>query len=191
MNSASRLPAAMPVAKFLAWTGPDGSERWELVEGQPRAMAPSSPRHGAIAAQVARLLGNYLVASQLECTVIIEPGVQPRVRADINVRIPDLGVTCVPLSPDDRLLREPLVLIEILSPSNATDTWGNVWSYTTIPSVQEILVVHVAEERADLLRRQPDGTWPENPMQLMQGDDLTLASIGFTAPLVAIYARSP
>jgi len=83
------------------------------------------------------------------------------------------------------------VLIEILSPSNATDTWGNVWSYTTIPSVQEILVVHVAEERADLLRRQPDGTWPENPMQLMQGDDLTLASIGFTAPLVAIYARSP
>ena len=191
MNSASRLPAAMPVAKFLAWTGPDGSERWELVEGQPRAMAPSSPRHGAIAAQVARLLGNYLVASQLECTVIIEPGVQPRVRADINVRIPDLGVTCVPLGPDDRLLREPLVLIEILSPSNTGETWGNVWSYTTIPSVQEILVVHVAEERADLLTRQSDGTWPENPVQLTPGEEVVLASIGFTAPLSAIYARAP
>ena len=191
MNSASRLPAAMPVAEFLDWTGPDGSERWELVEGQPRAMAPSSPRHGAIAAQVARLLGNHLVASQLECTVIIEPGVQPRVRADINVRIPDLGVTCVPLSPDDRLLREPLVLIEILSPSNTGETWGNVWSYTTIPSVQEILVVHVAEERADLLTRQSDGIWPENSLRLASGDDLTLASIGFTAPLAALYARSP
>ena len=191
MSATSRLPAAMPVAEFLAWNAPDGSERWELVEGQPRAMAPSSPRHGAIAAQVARLLGNYLVASQLECTVIIEPGVQPRVRADINVRIPDLGVTCAPISSDDRLLREPLVLIEILSPSNATDTWGNVWSYTTIPSVQEILVVHVAEERADLLTRQSDGTWPENPVQLTPGEEVVLASIGFTAPLSAIYARAP
>lgn len=191
MNSASRLPAAMPVAEFLDWTGPDGSERWELVEGQPRAMAPSSPRHGAIAAQVARLLGNHLVASQLECTVIIESGVQPRVRADINVRIPDLGVTCAPISSDDRLLREPLVLIEILSPSNTADTWGNVWSYTTIPSVQEILVVHVAEERADLLTRQSDGIWPENPVRLAPGDEVVLASIGFTAPLAAIYARAP
>ena len=112
---------------------------------------------------------------------------QPRVRADINVRIPDLGVTCAPISSDDRLLREPLVLIEILSPSNTGETWGNVWSYTTIPSVQEILVVHVAEERADLLTRQSDGIWPENPVQLAPGDDVVLASIGFVAPLGVLY----
>lgn len=185
--SASRQTAPMTVAEFLPWSAPDGSERWELMEGAPRAMAPSSPRHGAIAAQIARLLGNHLVASQLECRVVVEPGVQPRVRADINVRIPDLGVTCTSIRSDDRLLREPVVLIEILSPSNAADTWANVWAYTTIPSVHEVLVVHVAEERADLLTRQSDGTWPENPVQLTAGDDVVLASIGFTVPLGVLY----
>ena len=104
-----------------------------------------------------------------------------------NVRIPDLGVTCTSIRSDDRLLREPVVLIEILSPSNAADTWGNVWAYTTIPSVHEVLVVHVAEERAELLTRQSDGTWPESPVQLAPGDDVVLASIGFTAPLGVLY----
>jgi hypothetical protein len=71
MNSASRLPAAMPVAEFLAWTGPDGSERWELVEGEPRAMAPSSPRHGAIVAQVARLLGSYTTIPSVQEILVV------------------------------------------------------------------------------------------------------------------------
>jgi hypothetical protein len=108
-------------------------------------------------------------------------------RADINVRIPDLAVTCTPIGSDDRLLREPLVLIKILSPSNAAETWANVWAYTTIPSVAEILVLHAGEVRAELLQRQPDGAWPENPRYLAPSDDVQLGSIGFTAPLVALY----
>jgi Uma2 family endonuclease len=149
-------------------------------------MAPSSARHGLIAAQAARLLGNHLDAYP-QCRVVIEPGVQPRVRADINVRIPDLGVTCTPISPDDKLLREPLVLIEILSPSNPKNTWANVWAYTTIPSVAEILVLHSTEISADLLRRDDGGDWLANPLMLAEGDEVALGSIGFTVPLVAFY----
>jgi Uma2 family endonuclease len=180
--SVSRLLALMTVENYLATTG----ERSELVEGIVRAMAPSSPRHGLIAAQAARLLGNHLDAYP-QCRVLIEPGVQPRVRADINVRIPDLGVTCTPLSPDDKLLRGPLVLIEILSPSNPKDTWANVWAYTTIPSVAEILVLHTTAIGADLLRRDDGGDWPANPLTLGEGDELTLESIGMHVPLAAFY----
>jgi len=96
-------------------------------------------------------------------------------------------VTCAAWDPDDRLLREPLVVVEILSPSNKAETWANVWSYVTIPGVREILVLHTAEIRADLLRRDADGSWPDNPLTLTAGDTVTLESIDFTAPIAAFY----
>jgi hypothetical protein len=37
-----------------------------------------------------------------------------------------------------RALPDPLALNEILSPSTAVDTWDDVWTYATIPSVREI-----------------------------------------------------
>ena len=188
MSVANQLPASMTVAEFLAWIPPDGSDRWELIEGAPRAMAPASPRHGAIQGEAARLIGNRLAdLAGPPCRVIVEPGIQPKVRADWNVRIPDLAVTCAVLDAEDRLLHEPLVLVEILSPSNRADTWANVWSYTTIPSVWEILVLHTAAIRADLLRREEDGTWPDNPTALTLGDDVALKGIDFTAPIAAFY----
>jgi hypothetical protein len=52
--------------------------------------------------------------------------------------------------------------------------------------VQEILVLRIAEIRADLLRRHPDGTWPERPLELRDGD-LELASIGMRTPIASFY----
>jgi hypothetical protein len=80
--------------------------------------------------------------------------------------------------------------VEILSPSNKADTWTNVWSYNTIPSVAEILVLHTAEIRGELLRRQDDGLWPDDPLQLLAGDDAHLESIGFAGPLAGFYRTS-
>jgi Uma2 family endonuclease len=185
MSAANQLPPVMTVADFLAWDSP--GDRWELVEGAPRAMAPASPPHGFIQAEAARLIGNHLAEQRPRCRVATEAGVQPRVRADLNVRVPDLAVTCSNAYPEDRLIPAPLILLEILSPSNKAETWANVWSYTTIPSVQEILVLHTVEMRADLLRRQADGAWPDNPTTLVPGDGATLESIGFAAPLAVFY----
>jgi len=190
MSAASKLPPAMTVAEFLDWHPSGAGDRWELVDGTPRAMAPASPIHGAIQSETDRLIGNHLVATRPECRTVVEPGVRPRVRADHNIRVPDLGVTCAPWRNDDRLLLAPLVLVEILSPSNKNDTWANVWAYVSIPSVQEILVLYTAEIRADLLRRQADGLWPDNPRPIAAGGDVVLESIGFAAPLVAFYRTS-
>ena len=187
MSAANQLPTAMTVAEFLAWDPPDHSDRWELIDGTPRAMSPAAPSHGFIQAEAARLLGNHLADTRPDCRVIIEPGIQPKVRGNINARVPDLAITCARVEPGDRLLRQPLVVIEILSPTNKAATWNNVWGYVTIPSVQEILVVHTEEIRIDLLRRATDGTWPDNPQVLAPGDAVTLEAIGFSAPLVAFY----
>src|SRR4051794_9575941 len=186
MSAANQLPAAMTVAEFLAWN-PQDSDRWELVDGTPQAMAPAAPRHGAIQNEAGRLIGNRLAELRPASRVITEPGIQPKVRANLNVRVPDLAVTCAEWDPDQRLLHNPVVVVEVLLPSNKADTWANVWSYVTIPSVLEILVLHTAEVRADLLRREAEGTWPDNPLPLTPGDVMTFESIGFTAPLAAFY----
>jgi len=99
MSAANQLPPAMTAAEFLAWTG---GERLELIDGTLHAMAPASPRHGAIQAEAVRLISNRLVELQPACRVVVEPGIQPRVRADLNVRAPDLAVTCAAWEADDR-----------------------------------------------------------------------------------------
>jgi Uma2 family endonuclease len=185
MSAANQIKLAMTVADFLAWESP--GDRWELIEGAPRAMSPAATRHGAILAEMGRLIGNHLAETRPFCRLVIEPGVQPRVRADLNVRVPDLGITCKPWEPQEKLMLAPLVLVEILSPSNKAETWANVWSYATIPDVHDILVLHTEDIRADLLRRQDDGTWPDNPQTLTAGDTVTLDSIEFALPLAAFY----
>ncbi len=83
-------------------------------------------------------------------------------------------------------MEDPVLIIEILSPSNQAETWANVWTYITIPSVREILVLSSLAVGADILRRRADGTWPEEPEEIAQGD-LILESIGFRVPLADIY----
>ena len=54
----------------------------------------------AIQGEASRLIGNHLAEmSGPACRVVIEPGIQPKVRADVNVRIPDLVVTCARWTP--------------------------------------------------------------------------------------------
>jgi Uma2 family endonuclease len=110
----------------------------------------------------------------------------PRVQSETNVRIPDLAVTCSGYDAEENALVDPVLLIEILSPSNQAETWANVWAYTTIPSVQEILVLKTASIGAELLRRNLDGSWPSQPLSIETGE-LTLESIGFGIPLAAAY----
>jgi len=181
------IPARMTVNEFLAWDSGDRTGRtWQLIDGEPVAMAPGSESHGAIQSELNGLLRNHLIERGSPCRVLTEPGIVPRVRAKRNYRIPDLGVTCAPPS-HNLMVSEPILLIEILSPSNESETWANVWTYTTIPSVREILIVHSTRQEAELLRRRADGSWPEEPDMIRAGADVVLASIDFVVPLASLY----
>jgi len=184
---AKHPPARMTVAEFIDWdTGDTSGAGWQLIDGEPVAMAPASQPHGALVIELARLLANHLLDKGSPCRVVGEPGIVPHVRAAQNFRIPDLGVTC---SPDltGIMVPDPVLLIEIMSPSNEAETWANVWAYTTIPSVREILIVHSTRVEAELLRRREDGNWPETPEVIGPSGTLELASVGFSSPLAALY----
>ena len=133
-----------------------------------------------------RSLRNHLREKASGCEVVANPGIVPRLLSEHNVRIPDLAVTCSPLAPGQATLSDPVLVIEILSPSNQPETWTNVWAYTSIPSVLEILILRADRIAADLLRRSPQGEWPERPVAITEGE-VVLESIGFRMSLTDLY----
>jgi Uma2 family endonuclease len=105
------------------------------------------------------------------------------------MRVPDLGVTFAPVTSGQPAIIDPILLIEILSPSNQADTWSNVWSYATIPTVREILVLHTNRMHATIMHRDADGNWPSEPLEYKVGD-LHLLSIDFKIPLQELYRET-
>ncbi|HEY7550830.1 MAG TPA: Uma2 family endonuclease [Hyphomicrobiaceae bacterium] len=161
-----RLPRTMTVAQFLDWPGDGSGRRFQLVNGELRAMSPASRAHGAIQAALGRLIGNALDIAGSRYDIVGGPGVVPGTLSQVNMRIPDLGITGTADAAGQRALPDPIVLIEILSPSNASDTWDNVWAYTTIRTLREIVVVHSTRVLAEVLRAASTGIGPRRPRRL-------------------------
>jgi Uma2 family endonuclease len=185
MNVIAPPPVRMSVAEFLEWEPGDG-RFWQLVDGVPEPMAPTVRTPAAVQNEIGRLLGNHLVDHPAGCSVLANPGIQPRVNAGFNVRIPDVVVVRGGYTEEERLLTTPVIAIEVLSESNELETRSNVWTYTSIPSLAEIVVFRTDAIGAELLRRGADGHWPAEPEVVTDGD-LVLDSIGFRAPLAAFY----
>jgi Uma2 family endonuclease len=169
MSAANQLPTLMTVAEFLNWPTPDGSDRWELVDGVPVAMAPASDRHGTIHAQAVYLLAGHLADARPDCRVIVEPGTKPD---DHNLRIPNLTVTCGPLDPAARFSISVLI-VEILSPSNWQKTMRNVDSYVSIDGLVEVLGP-VDKPRPDTDASEQDESHEAGGELMISGGDATL-----------------
>lgn len=184
-------PHHMTLSEFLSWTSDDSTgSLWQLRDGEPVMMAPASDVHGSIQNELSYRITAHLRAQNSRCRSVTTPGVIPRVRSDRNMLIPDIGVTCAPPSAGPSI-PEPVALIEILSPSNEAETRANVWAYTTIPSVAEIVILNSTQIGAEVLRRRLDGSWPEQPDSLGPEGEIRLESIGFAMPLRAAYATTP
>lgn len=182
-----KLPPLLDVADFLDWPGDGTGTRYELVDGVLRAMAPVSDAHGTIVANLTGLIWRHLRQHRPSCRVVERLGVQPHMRAEWNFRIPDLGVTCSPNKAGEILTPDPILLIEVLSPTNANDTYENVRAYATLPSVTEILIVHSTRVRVEVLKRDAKGDWPPNPDTVEAGGTVNLASIAAELALVDVY----
>lgn len=82
-----------------------------------------------------------------------------------------------------QILTEQQVLArEILSPSNR-----KIEDYKTVPGLQEIVLVQSQTMQVEISRRGLQG-WPGQPDIVQLGGMARLDSIGFSCPIVAIYA---
>ena len=142
----------LTVDEFLLWE--DGTDtRYELVGGFVVAMAPPMPAHGRLAIALGSEIRGAL-RERRPCFVQSEAGI---VRPDRNdtCYVADLAVSCTELRADDRLIRDPILIVEVLSPSTAAfDRQTKVADYRQIASVQEILLIDSGSVFAEMLRRE-------------------------------------
>jgi Uma2 family endonuclease len=190
MNTARNLEPLMTVEEFLRWPGDGTGRRRELVDGVVRMQDAASDAHGTIQLRLGAIISNHLDATRPHCRAVVNPGVSPRLNTDWNYREPDLGVTCAQNKSDVHIMPEPILLVEVLSPSNADKTWSNIPLYATLPSVCEILIVNSTEILVQLLRRQDDGNWPQRPAHFGPGQSVRLEAIDLDIPLRDIYRNT-
>jgi Uma2 family endonuclease len=179
-DAAERL---MTVAEFLVWD--DGTDtRYELIDGRPVAMAPVVPAHSVIVANLSHELRASLAHP---CYVGNEAGVRRSDRDDTFYEA-DVVVSCTPIEPGSPAIPDPVLVIEVLSPSTIEHDRGRkAYDYSQIESVQEIALVS-SEQRHVVIWRRRGSKWE---VEHLIGDAaLDLEAVGVTISFAAIYADS-
>jgi Uma2 family endonuclease len=104
----------MTLDEFLRWD--DGSDRrYELIDGVPLAVAPPARAHGILCARLAAAIETVL-RTRRPCAAQTEAGIARSDRGE-NFYVADLAVTCGPYRRGDQWVEDPILLVEILSPS--------------------------------------------------------------------------
>ena len=176
----------MTVEEFFAWDGGGHVGKLELVEGHVRAMAPASAAHSVLQANISAAIHVHLKASKSRCRVGTEAPVIPAFRPKLNARAPDLAVTCTPLS-DSKMFENPILIVEILSPSNEDATWETIHALANLTSLREILVVRSTSVEASVFTRDASGAWPNDGVVTQAGGTIHLTSIDLALPIRDVY----
>ena len=163
--------------------------RHEFLDGQIYAMAGGTPEHGTYAANVIGLLTSQLVGKP--CRVQTSD-VRIRVKATGLDTYPDASVVCGHAerdSNDPNAIVNPVVLVEVLSPSTEEyDQGEKLEHYQRVESLREVVFVQHREQRVDVVRRQQDGSWLTTSGT--SGDTLELESLGCSLSVDSVY-RDP
>lgn len=133
----------------------DSETKHEYVNGEIYAMAGGTPEHGRLATKLAQLVRNALAKRPCE---LYSSDVRVRVEATGRSTYPDLSIVCskiVPSAEDPDAITNPIVLIEVLSPSTEMDDRGNKWAhYRRIPSLECYVLVSQGERSIETYRRE-------------------------------------
>jgi Uma2 family endonuclease len=173
----------MTLADFLRWE--DGTDtRYELIGGFPMAMAPPARPHGILTVRLGAAIDDALL-SRRPCMTQAEAGIV-RPDRDDTFYVADLAVTCSPYQRGEQLVKEPILIVEILSPGTERhDRRTKLPAYRDIDSVGEILLIDSESIYAEILRREGDHWITE----LVRGRDATLhlASVDLWIAMAELY----
>jgi Uma2 family endonuclease len=169
----------MTLDEFLAWER-EQPGRYEFADGVIVMMTGGSAAHSVISLNLALALRHALRGS----------GCRPfssdmKVLANNTVRYPDVSVTCSPVSDGDTVLPEPVLIVEVVSPSTArSDRGRKKFDYFATSSIRQYVIVEQEERLIDLYTRTPEG-WVN---EIVTDDAvLKLSSIGVEIAVDAIY----
>src|SRR4051812_23553628 len=93
-----QVPLRMTVADFLAWESNDGL-RYELVDGEPRALAPAGTIHGFLKSEIGSFIRNHLRDGRADCKSPRKSRCRSSLYAGAQSSSGRHRVTCSPLVP--------------------------------------------------------------------------------------------
>jgi Uma2 family endonuclease len=151
--------ARMTSDEFIAWAieQPKG-RRYELVAGEIVTMAPERRAHALTKFHIARRLAEAVERHELPCEVYPD-GMAVEIDAT-TIYEPDALVRCGPAPPPETIkLSDPVIVIEVLSPSTrARDAGAKLVDYFRLPSVYHYLIVRTEDRAIIHHARNADGT---------------------------------
>jgi len=137
---ANLAQSQMDVDAFLLWA--DGRQgRWELRDGQPVMMAPERAAHALTKFAAQKALEHGIERAGLPCRVFPD-GMTVRIAARTAFE-PDALVVCPPPADLNTMeIPNPVIVVEVLSPSTAADDHGvKLDGYFSLPSVMHYLIL--------------------------------------------------
>ena len=175
----------MSAEEFLAWDETQNQERYEFVRGEVFMMTGGVDRHFTVAGNLFVTLRQQLRGTT--CRVYMND-VKLRVEAADCYFYPDLMVTCSAADATHRKIkREPLLVVEVLSPSTAAFDRGDKFAtYRQLQSLQEYLLLSQDRTEAELHRRAEG--WRA---QILTAGEVRLQCLDAAVPLATIYEDVP
>ncbi len=145
-------------------------------------MAGGSRRHNALASRVSAALEN----GRKPTCIAFQSDQRIRVLATGKGTYPDASMVCGtiagdPADPSGATITNPMLIVEVLSPSTEQDDRGNKWQhYQLIPSLQEYVLVSQSHRRVERYRRLASGDWEfhdatDGSVPLLSGASLDLS----------------
>ncbi len=128
----------MTVDEFLA-TAEERDGRWEIEDGVVYAMSPEQLVHSDVKFAATAALRGAIARAKLPCRAVLDgPAVRISPRTAYQ---PDALIYCGPrLPPETREIPDPVVIVEVSSPSTrARDEGGKLIGYFSLPSVAHYL----------------------------------------------------
>ncbi|WP_428538758.1 Uma2 family endonuclease [Rhodopila sp.] len=178
MSIALRKP--MTVSEFLSWE--ERQElRWEFDGFDPVAMTGGTYAHETIGDNVRFALRDRL--GRGPCRVL---GPTLKVEAAGRIRYPDAFVFCTPVASNTTVIRDPVVVFEVLSESTSrTDRISKLREYGATPSVQRYVILEQDAIAAMVFVRKDTDFIAETRTT---EDTLRMPEIGIEVPMVEFYA---
>jgi Uma2 family endonuclease len=173
----------MNLAEFLLWE--ERQElRYEFDGFEPVAMTGGTIAHDQIIFDLRTAL-----AARLARTPCRALGPNVKIIADGRARYPDAIVVCKPVSRNDTVAADPVVVFEVLSEgSSQTDLIDKNREYRATPSIQRYVVLQQTRKAAIVFVRREDGWLSE----IVSGDEasLDMPEIGIALPLREVYENA-
>ena len=180
MNGALRRP--MSRQQFFLWAEAQ-EERYEFDGFHPVAMTPGLLGHSQLIRNLNQQLANCLADKSCE-PLGPDAGVGT---VGETVRYPDAVVTCSTVDGRDRLVPNPVIVFEVVSPSSVRiDRVVKLREYQAVPSIRRYVIIESEAAAVTVFSRDLEGEM-FRATGLSADDVLRLPEIDIEIPVAAVY----